>query len=561
MGYNPAENNLALALALQGASTSDGEISRLVGVARILEAVPDPDIDPGFAARLQARLMTEDLGLVLAVVPTPKPDEPIDLPKAGHRAAIIRLPRRRFVVRKAMAATIAAAMALALPVLVATTALPGSPGYGLKLRLEQLRIAAIHDPIARGFGWLDIADNRLAEATQLAALKRPRLIPATLALLQLAQRTGASLILEAATERETLARAAGMLQSQDTGLRDLLPEVPAATRDDVLDAIRTGQALSLRVAAALGLPMIRPPATVAPGAAASTPVDDSVPSDPAMNSVAADTDPSGSSAPKPPANREHLTEYCAHFPEECSTETHATYVSPISVKASNRIPGLGKRLTVSGCPDPTTCPLYELGLHTWPTDGEGIAVIDFSINTGRLGEEAGVALRNAAKTWTQANPNLRFSFTDLTGRTGLRGTQTNDGRSDIVWAPLDPGLISVASIRSAGEWIIEADITLNSLLPWSWKPCSGDNQACSREGARYDVQAIATHELGHVLCLGHPDRASVGTELQDPARDLTMYSHPKPGDRKQATLGLGDVLGIREAYPCGSCLMPRLYNP
>jgi hypothetical protein len=576
MGYT-ADTNLALALGLEGGPASDAEIRRLVGVARILESVPDPDIDPGFAARLEARLMTEDLGLVHAIRPTPRPDEPIDLPEVEHRAAIIRFPRRRFMVRKALAATIAAALALALPVVASAGALPGSPGYGLKLRIERMRLAAANGLIAKAFVWLDIAENRLSDAQQLSALHEPRFIPVTLDRLEEAQRNGASLILAASTDREILARVAGVLQSQGVALQEMLPTVPSAARDDLLDAIRTGQTLSLRVAAALGLPMIRPPATATPGATApdQPSVDSSISSDGSWGSVDAETP--GGTAPRTPGikgseNRDSDATYmrCKVDPYRGPGSGEAASVAcpeSMSIPEPREIIHIADRLfpedtqpsgsSSSSCPNPKTCRTYQLKPYRWATSN-GLANLSFSINPAQhwmTTTDARNAVLSAMRVWNGANPNVRFLNTRTTDRIPTLG----DGYNDIGWVPLDPGLVAIASIRRIGSRIYEADVKFNALLPWTWTPCSQRSNSCTGIRSddligRFDVQAIATHEIGHAVGIAH-------LENGDLARDLSMYAQPHPGERKQATLALGDVLAIRAAYPYKGRPLPPVYAP
>lgn len=133
------EPTVNLALALEGTAVpSTEEIRRLTGVAGMLETLPDPDIDPRFAARLEAVLMAEfdakhpapQHAPMLQLVKPEATPAPVAEPKAQPN--VIALPRRRFVVRKAIAGLAAAAMISALPVVAAASSLPGSPFFGIE---------------------------------------------------------------------------------------------------------------------------------------------------------------------------------------------------------------------------------------------------------------------------------------------------------------------------------------------------------------------------------------------------------------------------------------------
>ena len=55
----------------------------------------------------------------------------------------------------------------------------------------------------------------------------------------------------------------------------------------------------------------------------------------------------------------------------------------------------------------------------------------------------------------------------------------------------------------------------------------------------YDYRSTATHEFGHAIGLG---------DLHNNP-SLTMYYGIKEGSTASATLGLGDIRGLRELYP------------
>ena len=87
---------------------------------------------------------------------------------------------------------------------------------------------------------------------------------------------------------------------------------------------------------------------------------------------------------------------------------------------------------------------------------------------------------------------------------------------------------------STGQ-ILETDIKFNT------------DYAFKTDGSAdaYDVQNIATHELGHSLALA---------DLYDSAdSDKTMYGYAAKGETKKRTLTQDDMDGITYLYPSGAC--------
>lgn len=210
-----------------------------------------------------------------------------------------------------------------------------------------------------------------------------------------------------------------------------------------------------------------------------------------------------------------------------------------------------------GCPNPKSCPLYKLDKYRWPTD-RGVATIPFVVNPVQpwIGRDAALgAAIAAARTWSRAHSPVRF----LSKGTTMRQPVLGDSLNEIGWGRVPAGALAVANTRVIRGKVMEADVVLNVMLPWTWSECAHRDGACVPAQAdagmvqRFDVQAVLTHEFGHWLGLAHLDSAG--------SSELTMYTTPNPGDRKQSTLALGDVRGIRAAYPCKRCVMPRIVSP
>jgi hypothetical protein len=153
--------------------------------------------------------------------------------------------------------------------------------------------------------------------------------------------------------------------------------------------------------------------------------------------------------------------------------------------------------------------------------------------------------------YTQGAPAGAFgaispAFTEWDGWTSadIYGSITESGENPpgiaadevntISWGTIDGpgGTIAVTQFR---YWVntrelIEFDIVFDSDEDWS---TTGDENA-------FDIQNVATHELGHSLVLD---------DLRSP-RDgaLTMHAYTWPGDIAKRDLGSGDILGIRAIY-------------
>ena len=87
--------------------------------------------------------------------------------------------------------------------------------------------------------------------------------------------------------------------------------------------------------------------------------------------------------------------------------------------------------------------------------------------------------------------------------------------------------------NTASKTIVKADIVFDSGDKWS----VNSNFGCGGGGSSFDVQNVATHELGHAIGLGH-----VTDNL------LTMYKYASPGETLKSSLGRGDQRGIDRLY-------------
>lgn len=209
------------------------------------------------------------------------------------------------------------------------------------------------------------------------------------------------------------------------------------------------------------------------------------------------------------------------------------------------------------CPDPRYCPKYALDVP-WQTDAQGRVTIHYRVNPMLPAiatftvDQFTQAVQDAAKAWMDSDPDKVFLIYDGT---------TNDAPSEfnnvIGFAPSDTSYV----VRSplTGNYKTSFNMVLSTNKGWDYRRCHPPAVPCDpyESDAASDLASILAHEWGHVL--GH------GEMTDSDGRDMTM--NPSGGvdkagvlNRKQVTLGLGDVLGVRHLYPT-SVGMPILYSP
>jgi len=133
--------------------------------------------------------------------------------------------------------------------------------------------------------------------------------------------------------------------------------------------------------------------------------------------------------------------------------------------------------------------------------------ITVRLNPANQGGEAGVAaaLQSSLAAWTDVTPSgYVLSYAGTTN-----GGFSTDGVNTVLWASgngCTGGCLAItALVLGPGQVISEADVSFNNDVDWN------------TNGSTYDVQAIATHELGHCLGIHH-------TEITKPRNRPTMYA-------------------------------------
>lgn len=180
-------------------------------------------------------------------------------------------------------------------------------------------------------------------------------------------------------------------------------------------------------------------------------------------------------------------------------------------------------------PDVDEYVLQEGGVHwdTRPVD----TVVGTTTIPDNLGQAAARdAISAALRAWNDV-PDVTPLFAAPTFDDGLTAATHGNGTNELVWASLGDA-VARATIHwnPDTEHIQEVDVELDTDRDWTTTPETVN---------AFDVQSLATHELGHH---GLDD-------LTDPsAAEQTMYHASRTGSARKRTLEAGDVAGWQAAY-------------
>ena len=185
----------------------------------------------------------------------------------------------------------------------------------------------------------------------------------------------------------------------------------------------------------------------------------------------------------------------------------------------------------------------------WP---EGRAVSYFVGTRGGGGISAGEfndAIARAFGTW-EAVPTSAIRFTQA-GATD-RDLSDNDGVTHLAFSnrpELDRTLGATSyTIDVASGVLLEADVFFNAAFPWSVAPAG--------QAGRFDLESIATHEIGHLLGLGHSglgETEVVGTGRRVLSAGAVMFPIAfSPGNIDGRRLEADDIAGVSDIYPDGT---------
>lgn len=155
------------------------------------------------------------------------------------------------------------------------------------------------------------------------------------------------------------------------------------------------------------------------------------------------------------------------------------------------------------------------------------------------------AVQNGFQHWQDAEP-ATITFAQGSDTTGANDGFVNDGYNTITFndpnGEVPSGAIGATLPIAVNETMqtnavtfyrmVDADIVINN--SWLFVP---NGAACSGNST-FDLEGIATHEIGHLVGLDHPE-----------VFEATMYYAVGPCDMTKASLSESDINGVSFIYP------------
>ncbi|TNE98424.1 MAG: matrixin family metalloprotease [Deltaproteobacteria bacterium] len=166
----------------------------------------------------------------------------------------------------------------------------------------------------------------------------------------------------------------------------------------------------------------------------------------------------------------------------------------------------------------------------WPTTSPNLTLyLNPSNNNGLSDTEVYNIINSSVAEWS-SNSAVNMGVS-LTSTTGLDGRNEISFTTNSLYFP-GSGVVGVTNVafREQDGAILEADILLNDNMPFY-----GSSTLLSSEPSEYYLGNVITHELGHVIGLGH-------SQVHSSSMFYKLY-------RGQHTLEHDDIAGAQAYYP------------
>ena len=160
---------------------------------------------------------------------------------------------------------------------------------------------------------------------------------------------------------------------------------------------------------------------------------------------------------------------------------------------------------------------------------EGLA---FDINENSIPNDTSAAvdaILESFNAWESAGNVPLSSFSYPSDAASMPAA---DGRDTIGWVRIVPrSTLAATWVWTQDGIVVDVDIFYNRFHEWGTLNCGDDI---------FDIQNVGTHEVGHVIGLGH---------VSDDCKTATMYPSAPKGEVKKRTLTIGDTDGVNALYP------------
>lgn len=165
--------------------------------------------------------------------------------------------------------------------------------------------------------------------------------------------------------------------------------------------------------------------------------------------------------------------------------------------------------------------------------------LSFKINAASIPIDHGMAtgaITNSFRNWEAQTGKAFFGTISALG--GASGPAA-DSNNTVGWAHLVPRTTLAATwvwteTIDGVDYVTDADIFYNLVHDW------GVFGTCTSTEARFEVENVGTHEVGHVIGLAH---------VKDPEAMATMYPSASRGEVKKKTLTATDIAGATVVAP------------